>query len=140
MEEHSYDAALIHVGINDLLRNKDNNDIENIAKNIIDFGLTCQRFKINKIFISAITFSKKINSNMLTQVNEAIRVLCSQHGFTFIPNTFIQMKHLWKDGVHLKEEGLCLLARNSIDVLNDFLKRDVFPVDTGWKLPTHVMR
>ena len=41
LEEHQYDAAAIHVGINDLLKNHTNIDENAIAKDIINIALRC---------------------------------------------------------------------------------------------------
>ena len=52
LEEHSYDAASIHVIINDILRSKDPNDLDDLPDNVIKVGKICQNHNIGKIFIS----------------------------------------------------------------------------------------
>ena len=42
-----YDRAIIHVGINDILRCK-NNEINNLPDNRLEIAYTCQNFKIGK--------------------------------------------------------------------------------------------
>ena len=50
LEEYSYDAAIIHVGINDILRSKDD-ELHKLPENIIKVGNTCQKYNIGKIYI-----------------------------------------------------------------------------------------
>ena len=42
LEEYSYDAAIIHVGINDILRSK-HGELDKLPGNIIQVGNTCQK-------------------------------------------------------------------------------------------------
>ena len=48
LEEYSYDAAIIHVGINDILRSKNSDEIYKLPGNIINVGNTCQKYNIAK--------------------------------------------------------------------------------------------
>ena len=50
LEEYSYDAAIIHVGINDILRSK-HDELDKLPENIIKVGITCQKHNIGKIYI-----------------------------------------------------------------------------------------
>ena len=42
LEKFSYDAAIIHVGINEILRSK-HDDLDKLPENIIRVGNTCQK-------------------------------------------------------------------------------------------------
>ena len=61
LKEHQYDAAVIHVGINDLLKSRTNINESKIAKDIIDIALPCRSHNIATIFISSIVYSTKIS-------------------------------------------------------------------------------
>ena len=61
LAEYSYDAASTHVGINDILRSEDPNDLYDLPDNIIKVGKICQNHNIGKIFISGIIPSTRIN-------------------------------------------------------------------------------
>ena len=63
LEEYSYDAAIIHVGINDILRSK-HDELDKLPENIIKVGNTCQKFNIGKIYISAILPKTTTNINI----------------------------------------------------------------------------
>ena len=51
LEEYKYDCAIIHVGINDIIRNKNDTDLNNLPDSILETTNTCQNYKIGKIFI-----------------------------------------------------------------------------------------
>ena len=42
LEEYKYDCAIIHVGINDIIRNKNDTDLNNLADSILEIASTCQ--------------------------------------------------------------------------------------------------
>ena len=50
LQEYNY-AAIIHVGINDMLRSKHYDKLDQLPGNIIRVGNTCQKYNIGKIFI-----------------------------------------------------------------------------------------
>ena len=66
LDEYKYDGAIVHVGINDILRYKNESELEDLPSNIIEIGKTCQIYKMSKIFVSSILpFSRtKININL----------------------------------------------------------------------------
>ena len=51
LEGYKYDAAIIHVGINDILRNKGENEVNDIPRKIMNKADTCRNYNIPKIFI-----------------------------------------------------------------------------------------
>ena len=57
LEEHQYDAAVIHVGINDLLKSRTNINVSEITKDIINITLRCRSHNTATIFISTIVYS-----------------------------------------------------------------------------------
>ena len=64
LEEYKYDCAIIHVGINDILRNKNDTDMNNLPDSILEIANTCQNYNIGKIFISALPPSKRTKINI----------------------------------------------------------------------------
>ena len=51
MEEYNYDAAIIHVGINDILGFRHCEELGKFSGNIIKVGDTCQKYNIGKTYI-----------------------------------------------------------------------------------------
>ena len=63
LEEYSYNAAIIHVGINDILTSK-RDELDKLHGNIIKVGNTCQKYNIGKIYKSVILPSTRTNINI----------------------------------------------------------------------------
>ena len=59
LEEYNYDCAIIHVRISDILRNKNDTDLNNLPESILEIANTCQNYNIAKIYISALLPSKQ---------------------------------------------------------------------------------
>ena len=58
-------------------------------------------------------------SSLIRKVNDELRVLCSINKFHFISNDNISREYLWRDGVHLPEAGVDILAGNIENWLNE---------------------
>ena len=53
------------------------------------------------------------------------RALCDerrQNGFTFFDNGAVTENDLWVDGIHLQENGKCIIANYLINKFNHFLQ------------------
>ena len=74
LEEYKYDCANIYVGINDILGNKNDTDLNNLPESILEIANTCQNYNIGKIFISALLPSKRTKVN-IPQINETLKHL-----------------------------------------------------------------
>ena len=83
LEEYSYDAAIIHVGINDILRSKHYGKLDKLLGNIIKVRNTCQKYNIGKIYILAIFPPTRTNINIF-DINKKLRDLCMKYNFEFI--------------------------------------------------------
>ena len=58
LQEHEYDGAIIHVGINNLIKNaNENKDTTEIARDVIDIALQCRNHNTGTVFISSIVYS-----------------------------------------------------------------------------------
>ena len=127
LEDNTYDAAAIHVGINDLLSKvKSTNDI---CKGIIYIGLRCRNNNIGMIFISSIAYISKVNPASIRQLNGPLFDECRRNGFKFVDecrrngfkfvnNGAVSEIDLWTDGIHMIESGKRIIANNLINSLN----------------------
>ena len=122
LQEYEYDRAIIHVGINDLIENpNENKDATKITRDVIDIALQCRSHNIGTVFISSTVYSTKVNYELLCKVNNFLHEECVKNGFYFIDNSAMTERDPWKDGVHMVESGKCLVANNFICHLNNFL-------------------
>ena len=78
LEEHQYDAAVMHVGINDLLKSRANINVSEIEKNIVNIALRCQSHNIATVFISSIVYSTKISHTKTQKLNGVLLNECTE--------------------------------------------------------------
>ena len=122
----------MHVGINDLIKNPNENKVATkIRRDVIDIALQCRSHNIGKVFISSIVYSTKVNYELLWKVNNFLYKECVKNGFHFIDNSAVTERDFWKDGVNMVESGKCLVANNLICPLNNFLGLRNHPV-SNW--------
>ena len=61
LDEFQYDAAIIHVRINDILPTKTENDLKKLPNKINDISRTCQNYDVRKAFIFVnLTITQKL--------------------------------------------------------------------------------
>ena len=122
LEEYEYDAAIIHVGIADILRSKGEREVNVIPTKIMNIAKICRNYNIAKIFISSIIRCSRTTVD-IDYINGKIRELCIQNNHEFISNTQINKRDLWRDGIHLQESRKILIAKNFINSIIDFLSK-----------------
>ena len=78
--------------------------------------------------ISSIFIKRQFKlTRIIKQVNDHLRDECRSNKFHFISNDNITNECLWKDGLHLNNEGICTFASNLVDFLNGFIfNRDIW--------------
>ena len=112
LENDTHDAAVIHVGVNDLLSNVKLTN--NVCKDIIDIGLN----NIGIFFISSLAYSPKVKPTSVQQLNGLVFDECRRNGFKFADNRAVSKISLWRDGIHVIEKGKRIVANNLINSLN----------------------
>ena len=55
---------------------------------------------------------------MICQVNNILKRVCRINDFFYICNDLVNKNYLWKDGLHLTNEGSSLLLNNFMSYLN----------------------
>ena len=124
LEEYKYNCAIIYVGINDILRNKNDTDLNNMPESILEIANTCRNYNIGKIFISALLSSKRNKVN-ISQIDETLKHLCLRNNFIFDQHKNIGFDDLWVDGVHLLNSAM--LGSNFVSEVNRYFgKSDNF--------------
>ena len=112
---------MLHVGVNDLLKDKSSSSTDNLMSNLVNIVNKCKSFGVMDLFLSRIAFKKRLPYTVIKKVNEKIVDVCKMNGIVFIGNWNISNMGLYQDGLHLLERGKCLLAKNFIFALNNFL-------------------
>ena len=121
LEEHQYDAAIIHVGINDLLKRRTSINVSEIAKDIINISLRYRSRNIATIFISSIVYSINVSHTIIQKLNELLLNECTKYDFHLVDNGAVSKDNLWKYGVHLVESGKVIVANNLLNCIHNFL-------------------
>ena len=114
---------IINIGSNDTTKSDYNNEnVEDLAKKIINIGVKCKAYKVSNTAISSILVRSdpKINQ-VIKQVNRLLQGLCKTNNFYFICNNAIDNTFLWKDGLHFTYEGISKLSDNFLEYLTSFL-------------------
>ena len=86
LEEHQYDAAAIHLGINDLLKSRTNINVREIAKDTINTALRYRSHNAATIFISSIVYSTIVSHTIIQKLSEQLLNGCTRCGFHLVDN------------------------------------------------------
>ena len=117
LEEEELDRIIINVGTNNL--SKKRQTAEETAMEIIEIVEKCHDHGINEIFVSGITCRPQYQEQIL-KINKILKDNAGGYYYTFIDNSDIVERHLWKDNLHLNKQGTINLACNFLDSLNKF--------------------
>ena len=133
LKSKKIDAALLPVGVNDLLNYESQGSVQNLLDNLKQIGLKCKSAGVTRILISEIVVNNKLTSAFISSVKQLISNMCWDNSFVLIDNKIIQVSFtshhinittftssLFRDGLHLFEIGKRILANNIIDNLNNF--------------------
>ena len=97
MEEHQYDAAVIHFSINDLLKNRTNINVRKIAKDMINIALHCQSHNTATILISSIVYNTNISHTKIQKLNGLLLNECAKYGFHLVDNGAVSKENLCRN-------------------------------------------
>ena len=69
LKNKKFDAALLHVGVNDLLNDESQDSVQNLLDNLKQIGLKCKSAGAPTILISGIVVNNKLASAYTSSVN-----------------------------------------------------------------------
>ena len=116
--DETNDRIILHGGCNDV--NNKNSTPDKTANEIADMAILCRDYGVNDIFISAMICRRgKFLNGKVKRVNFLLKHICEENGYFFIDNSNIEIRDLWKDGIHLLESGKTKLAENFTYFLNN---------------------
>ena len=93
LQQYSYHAAIIHAGINDILRCKKDDELKELPNNIMKIAHICQKYNTEKIFISSIMTCTKTSTN-IAKTNEGIKNMCILNNFEHVKHNQTTVKDL----------------------------------------------
>ena len=111
LEEHQYNTAAIHDGINDILKGMPNNvTVDSICNDIFEVALRCRNDNIGEVFISSVAYSSKASNALIQQLVDLLYKGCIENNFA--DDGAISKIDLWTDGIYLLERGITKIAKN----------------------------
>ena len=116
----SFNSALIHIGINDILKDQSDLQCESLTRNILEISQRCKEHGIEEIIISSLVVTERIDPNLLACVNASLCNMCRENRFYFVDNSKISVDNLFKDKLHLLDSGKTILANNFIYCINKY--------------------
>ena len=121
LEEDTPTDVVLIAGGNDLPTTKTSaKTIRNIAGYLIKGGIECKNSGVENVFISSILPRRDANFQLnRLELNTVLREECEKHGFVFLENSNVILKHhIDTDDVHLNLQGTRLLQNNVLNALN----------------------
>ena len=106
---------ILCVGTNNL--SKKQQTTQDTLKEILDIVDLCRNNGVNHVFVSSI-INRPSYQSKVDEINKYLFANAQQHNYTFISNSNVHEMHLWRDKVHLTNQGIQLLANNFLDSLN----------------------
>ena len=101
------DIVIIHIGSNDITYNTvDQIDVKDIANRIVNIGKKCLSCGVKEVIILSIFIKKQFKlTRIIRQVNDLLCDECKRNNFQFVSNDDITREVLWRDGLHLNNDG-----------------------------------
>ena len=78
----------------------------------------CRMYGVKNILVSSIVYTTKLELRLLESVHVTLTHFCQCNNIPIIDNRNIRGNCLYKDGLHLNEEGKHILGNNFVYVLN----------------------
>ena len=112
------DRIILHGGCKDV--DKKNSTPEKIANEIADTAILCRDYGVKDVFTAAMICRRgKFLNWKVKRLNFSLKHIFEENGYFFIGNSNIEIRGLWKDGIHLLVLGNIKLSENFIYFLNN---------------------
>ena len=118
LQDNSFEVAVIHIGINDIVNNKSYLNTDHMLQNIKNIAQKCKRYGIQKVLISGLLTTNRLAQDCIEEVNKLIKNMCNIEGYCYGNIDNITRANLFKDGLHLLDTGKQILADNFVFNLN----------------------
>ena len=94
--EEKPNIVIVHAGINDLLSARENIITQEgqIFEELMKIGNKCKEYGVETVFISGITFCRKVERNRIKHINEMIKSESKRHGFIYVDHGKINGMHM----------------------------------------------
>lgn len=97
-----------------------------IVNGLIEIAEKCTNSGVEKVFISSLITCSRVDESRIDEINRLLKERCEALDVTFIDNDNIKNSSLWKDGIHLTDDGKTMLAKNYLYYFNHFLYHNMY--------------
>ena len=118
LQDNLFEVTVIHIGINDIVNNKNYLNTDHMLENIKNIALKCKRYGIQKVLISGLLTTNRLAQDVIEEVNKLIKNMCNIEGYCYVNNDNITRANLFKDDLHLLDTGKQILADNFVFTVN----------------------
>ena len=118
-----FDIVIIHAGCIGTNRNNvDDFNVKDIPKQLITSAKKYKSYGVKWVIISSILVKKQMKlSRIIRQVFIHLHEECERNNFLFVNNDDITREYLWRDGLHLNNNGTLIFGGNLVGFLNNFV-------------------
>ena len=103
-----------------------NVNVEERAQRITNIGLKCKSYGKSNIVVPS-TLKRNFNIiQVIYQVNNILKRLCRPNDLFYKCDGLVNENPLWKDVIHLTNEGPSLLLNNFINYLNGNVNNNIW--------------
>ena len=79
-----YNTAIIHVGVNDLLNNKNTNKVDELVTILKSTAIKCISNGIAKVVVSGIVINNRMSDSFVENVNKKITMMCKKNSLVYL--------------------------------------------------------
>ena len=89
LKDGIYNTAIKHVGVNNLLNNKNTNKVDELVKNLESTAIKCISNAIAKVVVSSIVINNKMPESFVGDVNKKIEMMFKKNLLVCMDNANI---------------------------------------------------
>ena len=101
LKDGIYNTAIIHVGVNDFLNNKNTNKVDELVNNLKSTAIKCISNGIAKVVVSGIVINNRMSDSFVGDVNKKIAMICKKNSLVYMDNAKISKSCLFSGSLHL---------------------------------------
>ena len=94
VKDRIYNTAIIYVGVNDLLNNKNTNKVGKLVNNLKSTAIKCISNGIAKVVVSGIVINN-MSDLFIVDVNKKIAMMCKENSLVYVDNANIPKSCLY---------------------------------------------
>ena len=91
--------------------------VETVSNSILHIANQCKYYEVKEVSILRITCTTLLNSDLINNVNNALRNKCQTYGCHFIVNNITTEKR-WKDVLHVTNFGKGIIINTCVQSLS----------------------